>query len=144
MSFSESGYFRKNKKGMLRGKDYGTLTMVKDYLLFLNKNGNEITIPLQDIMSVKNFKAVVHIILNDAEYYFFISPYLKTITFSEVFELRRKAKTLASLLNHLLHEEKGWIIFHEGFNYKEVLKPIDVRETPEDPPHIVDSIVILN
>ena len=36
------------------------------------------------------------------------------------------------------------VVFHEGFDYHEVLKPIDVRETPEDPPHIVDSIEILN
>jgi len=35
------------------------------------------------------------------------------------------------------------VIFHEGFNYKEFLKPI--RERPEDPPHIVvDPIVLLN
>ena len=35
------------------------------------------------------------------------------------------------------------VIFHEGFNYKEFLKPI--RETPEDPPHVaVDPIVLLN
>ena len=35
------------------------------------------------------------------------------------------------------------VIFHEDFNYKDFLKPI--RETPEDPPHVVvDPIVLLN
>jgi len=28
------------------------------------------------------------------------------------------------------------VIFHEGFNYHEVLKPINVREEPEQPPII--------
>ncbi len=37
------------------------------------------------------------------------------------------------------------VIFHEGFNYKEFLKPIDVREAPENPPNIIiDSIELIN
>lgn len=34
------------------------------------------------------------------------------------------------------------IVFQDGFNYKDYLKPIEVRETPEEPP-VIESLELI-
>jgi len=107
MSINQNGYFRRKNKGMLRGKDYGFLTMLNENLLFISKHGNEITIPIKDIVKVESSYAVVHFYLKDGDYYFHVQDHqYEGATFTRALNNRDKARRVVLLIKHLIPGEE--------------------------------------
>ena len=103
MSIYESGYFQKGIAFMLRGKNYGTMALIDDYLLFTGKKGRTMEIPLSNIKSIEHSGAKVIFTLKESDIWSFaIAPYWRAFSTSEAIEFKRKAESMCNLLKHLI------------------------------------------
>ena len=102
MSLYESGYFRTGK-GTLRGRDYGSLSLVDRNLVFNGKKGRQDIIPLSEINSIKRSKNCVYLTLKSGvEWQFHIMAYWKAPSISEGFGNIKKAEAMEGLLKYLI------------------------------------------
>jgi hypothetical protein len=107
MSLYESGYFREKSSGMLRGKDFGTLSLVGEKLIFNGKKGKQVIIDIMDIEDVGSHKNCVYLTLkNKNTWEFHIHPYWRGQGLMEGMENIRKAKTMRDLLNYLINDRE--------------------------------------
>jgi len=103
----ESGFLVEStgkRKWVLRGRDYGVLSLVEDHLFFSGRKGREITIELKNINNLKVNANTVEIYLRGGKQYNFhiLNQYKNSLM--ETIRFRQKAKQLYQILNHLLQK----------------------------------------
>lgn len=107
MSLYESGYLQEGNKFTLRGKNYGTISLIDNVLVFNGKKGRNIRIPITDIENVSHSGVKVILTLKGRKVWSFaINPYWRSSKLIEIIENKRKAEAMDNLLKYLIKKGK--------------------------------------